>query len=130
MHIHCHLHHGVHSHLHGMYARGVCAIKHSSYYPACACAARGKVISRGCRWCPGGGVYKSTLFLEPIFYLSLSEVYFNTDKLLIKFNGLWYSLPARQVFVAIANPDTLSPETQTLHQALNRNQRLQTTPLR
>ena len=66
----------------------------------------------------GGGVhkkyiyiYKSTVFLEPIFYLSkylLSELYFNTDRLLIKFNGLWYSLAARQVFVAIANPDSLS----------------------
>ena len=56
-------------------------------------------------------VYKSTLFLEPIFYLSkysLSELYFNTDRLLIEFNGLWYSLAARQVFVAIANPDSLS----------------------
>ena len=50
-------------------------------------------------------------FLEPIFYLpkySLSEVYFNTDRLLIEFNGLSYSLAARQVFVAIANPDSLS----------------------
>ena len=60
----------------------------------------------------GGGVHKkkSTVFLEPIFYLSkysLSELYFNTDRLLIKFNGLWYSLAARQVFVAIANPDSL-----------------------
>ena len=54
---------------------------------------------------------KSTVFLEPIFYLSkysLSELYFNTDRLLIEFNGLWYSLAARQVFVAIANPDSLS----------------------
>ena len=50
-------------------------------------------------------------FLEPIFYLpkySLSEVYFNRDRLLIEFNGLWYSLAARQVFAAIANPDSLS----------------------
>ena len=79
-------------------------------YPARACAARGKVISRG--WCPGGGVHKkSTVFLELIFYLSkysLLELYFNTDRLLIEFNGLWYSLAARQVFVAIANPDSLS----------------------
>ena len=83
------------------------------YYPARACAARGKVISRG--WCPGGGVHKINKyiysFLEPIFYLSkysLSELYFNTDWLLIEFNGLWYSLAARQVFVAIANPNSLS----------------------
>ena len=72
-------------------------------YPARACAARGYVIGRG--------VGKSALFLEPIFYLtkySLSEVYFNTDRLLIEFSGLWYSLTARQVFVAIANPDSLS----------------------
>ena len=51
-------------------------------------------------------VYKSALFFEPIFYLpkySLSEVYFNTDRLLIEFKGLWYNLAARQVFVAIAN---------------------------
>ena len=50
-------------------------------------------------------------FLEPIFYLpkySLSEVCFNRDRLLIEFNGLWYSLAARQVFAAIANPDSLS----------------------
>ena len=39
---------------------------------------------------------------------SLSEVNFNTHGLLIEFNGLWYSLAARQVFVAIANPDSLS----------------------
>ena len=54
---------------------------------------------------------KSTVFLEPIFYLSkysLSDLYFNTHRLLIEFNGLWYSLAARQVFVAIANPDSLS----------------------
>ena len=61
-----------------------------------------------------GGVHKknkSTVCLEPIFYLSkysLSELYFNTDRLLIEFNGLWYSLAARQVLVAIANPDSLS----------------------
>ena len=56
-------------------------------------------------------VVSSTVFLEPIFYLSkysLSELYFNTDRLLIEFNGLWYSLAARQVFVAIANPDSQS----------------------
>ena len=47
-------------------------------------------------------------FLEPISKYSLSEVYFNTHRLLIEFNGLWYSLAARQVFVAIANPDSLS----------------------
>ena len=51
MHIHCHLNHGVHSHLHGniiiMYVRGVYVlIKHSSY-PARACAARGYAIGRG-----------------------------------------------------------------------------------
>ena len=40
-----------------------------------------------------------------------------TDRLLIEFNGLWYSLAARQVFVAIANPVTVvwvkspTPET-------------------
>ena len=71
--------------------------------PRAHARARGYVIGRG--------VGISALFLEPIFYLpkhSLSEVYFNTDRLLIEFNGLWYSLAARQVFVAIANPDSLS----------------------
>ena len=51
------------------------------------------------------------LYISLHFYLpkySLSEVYFNTDRLLIEFNGLWYSLAARQVFVAITNPDSLS----------------------
>ena len=50
-------------------------------------------------------------YILSIFYLpkySLSEVYFNRDRLLIEFNGLWYSLAARQVFAAIANPDSLS----------------------
>ena len=46
-------------------------------------------------------------FLEPIFYLpkySLSEVYFNTDRLLIFSSNLmavWYSLATRQVFVTL-----------------------------
>ena len=83
-------------------------------YPTRACAARGKVISRG---------WWVVVSLEPIFYLtkySLSELYFNTDRLLIEFNGLWYSLAAQQVFVTMANPDSLlfskgltTPETQT-----------------
>ena len=80
-------------------------------YPTRACAARGKVISRGVQVVVSIKTKKSTVFLEPIFYLSkysLSELYFNTDRLLIEFNGLWYSLAARQVFVAIANPDSLS----------------------
>ena len=72
--------------------------------PRAHARARGYVI--GC------GVYiLSALFLEPIFYLpkySLSEVYSNTDRFLIEFNGLWYSLAARQVFVVITNPDSLS----------------------
>ena len=83
---------------------------HVHYYPARACAARGKVISRGW-WVVVSIKKKSTVFLELIFYLSkysLSELYLNTDRLLIEFNGLWYSLAARQVFVAIANPDSLS----------------------
>ena len=53
-------------------------------------------------------VYKSALFFGTNPKYSLSEVYFNTGRLLIEFNGLWYSLAARQVFVAIANPDSLS----------------------
>ena len=63
------------------------------HYPSHTCAARGKVV--------GGGVHFFIFYLSKY---SLSEVYFNTDRLLIKFNGLWYnSLAARQVFVAIAN---------------------------
>ena len=68
-----------------------------AHYPVRACAARGKVISRG--WCPGGGVHKkSTVFFGTNLLslkISLSELYFNTDRLLIEFNGLWYSLAAR-----------------------------------
>ena len=46
-------------------------------------------------------VYKSALFFwNQIFYFSLSELYLNTDRLLIEFNGLWYSLASRQVFMA------------------------------
>ena len=48
-------------------------------------------------------VYCLHFFLEPNFYLPKYSL-FNTDRLLIEFNGLWYSLAARQVFVAIANP--------------------------
>ena len=73
--------------------------------PRAHARARGYVIGRGVCY------ILSALFLEPIFYLpkySLSEVYLNTDRLLIEFYGLWYSLAARQVFVAIANPDSLS----------------------
>ena len=76
-----------------------------SSYPVRACVARGYVSGRGVY------MYIVYTFLEPIFYLpkySLSVVYFYTDRLLIEFNGLWYSLAARQVFVAIANPVSLS----------------------
>ena len=75
--------------------------------PRAHARARGYVIGRGVHIL----FISLDFFLEPIFYLpkySLSEVYFNTDRLLIEFNGLWYSLAARQVFVAIANPDSLS----------------------
>ena len=89
--------------MNNLYCKSQSAIAINNY-PVRACAARGYVIGRG--------VYISTLFLEPIFYLpkySLSDVCFNTDhRLLIEFNGFWYSLAARQVFVAIANPDSLS----------------------
>ena len=99
--------------------------------PRAHARARGYVIGRGVYYILYIIYY--IYICKTFFYLSkysLSEVYFNTDRLLIEFNGLWYSLAARQVFVAIANPDSLSlgkgsttPETQTLH-------RLQTTPLR
>ena len=91
-------------------------------YPPCAAGAYSNLVfitprahARARGYVIGRGVYilfiSLDFFLEPIFYLpkySLSEVYFNTDRLLIEFNGLWYSLAARQVFVAIANPDSLS----------------------
>ena len=86
-----------------------------SNYPARACASKG-LCDRSWRLYIVVVVYcilyiSLHFFLEPIFYLpkySLSEVYFNRDRLLIEFNGLWYSLAARQVFAAIANPDSLS----------------------
>ena len=86
----------------GAMTRHSCAI----FTPRAHARARGYVIGRG--------VYilfiSLHFFLEPNFYLpkySLLEVYSNTDRLLIEFNGLWYSLAAQQVFVAIANPDRL-----------------------
>ena len=83
-----------------------------AYYPA-ACTARGYVIGRG--------VYILAFFWNQSFISK--NIHFErsilTDRLLIEFNSLWYSLAARQVFVAIANPDSLSfgkgsptPETQ------------------
>ena len=76
--------------------------------PRAHARARGYVIGRGVYYI----YYYILLYIcKTFFYLSkysLSEVYFNTDRLLIEFNGLWYSLVARQVFVAIANPDSLS----------------------
>ena len=41
------------------------------------------------------------------FGSNLLSLKIHTDRLLIEFNGLWYSLTARQVFVAIANPVSL-----------------------
>ena len=82
-----------------------------NYYPARACASKGLCDRSWCLFVYLYYIYISGLFLEPIFYLpkySLSEVYSDTDRLLIEFNGLWYTLAARQVFVAIANPDSLS----------------------
>ena len=84
-----------------------CARNAGNYYPARACASKG-LCDRS--WCLLYIIY--ILYIcKTFFYLSkysLSEVYFNTDRLLIEFNGLWYSLAARQVFVAITNPDSLS----------------------
>ena len=75
-------------------------------YPARACAARGKVISRGW-WCPKE-IYSffgtNLLSLKILTFRAL----FQHRYVLIEFNGLWYSLAARQVFVAIAKPDSLS----------------------
>ena len=84
-----------------------------NYYPARACASKGLCDRSWCLYIVYYILYIISLhfFLEPIFDLpkySLSEVQFNTDRLLIEFNGLWYSLAARQVFVAITNPDNLS----------------------
>ena len=69
--------------------------------PRAHARARGYVIGRGVYY-----IY-IVIYLQNFFlsFKILSEVYFNTDRLLIEFNGLWYSLAARQVFVAIANPD-------------------------
>ena len=75
----------------------------SANYPARACAARDYVIGRGV--CI---LFISLHFFGTNLLSSKIEIYFNTDRLLSEFNGLWYSLAARQVFVAIANPDSLS----------------------
>ena len=40
--------------------------------------------------------------------LSLSEVHFNTGRLLFEFNGLQYRFAAGQVFIAFANPVSVS----------------------
>ena len=40
--------------------------------------------------------------------LSLSELHFNTGRLLFQFNGLQYRFAARQVLVAFANPVSVS----------------------
>ena len=79
--------------------------------PRAHARARGYVIGRGVYYIYIIIYYYILYICKTFFYLSkysLSEVYFNTDRLLIEFNGLWYSLAARQVFVAIANPDSLS----------------------
>ena len=79
-----------------MRSKGLCD------YPARACAERGYVISRGV--CPVVVSINLHFFWNQSF-LSQNT---HTHRLLIEFNGLWYSLAARQVFVAIANPDSLS----------------------
>ena len=98
--------------------RTVGSLVMGGYYPACACAARGYVIGRGVYTFGTNILSPKILTFRGLFWL------------LVEFNGLWYSLAARQVFVAIANPIVCplgkglpTPGTQTLHQ-------LQTTPLR
>ena len=102
--------------LNSVYPRGILT---SPHYPARACASKGLCDRYPARACASKGLcdrswcllYIYIYICKTFFYLSkysLSEVYFNTDRLLIEFNGLWYSLAARHVFVAIANPDSLS----------------------
>ena len=69
---------------------------------------------QGGSWC----LYIIYCILSALFFWNQSfisqnthfhaEVHFNTDMLLIEFNGLWYSLATRQVSMAIANPVSLS----------------------
>ena len=50
-----------------------------------------------------GGVAYKNIYIEKNLN-SLSEVHFNTGRLLFEFNGLQYSFATRPVFVAFANP--------------------------
>ena len=59
------------------------------------CAARGQMIALG-------------LIYLKLKKHSLSEVHFNTGRLLFKFNGLQYRFAAGQVFVAFAYPVSVS----------------------
>ena len=63
--------------------------------PRCACAARGKVIALGLEC-----LQKKKIETQ--------EVHFNTGRLLFEFNGLQYCFAAGQVFVAFANPVSVS----------------------
>ena len=67
--------------------------------PRRACAARGQVIAPGLEY-----IYRVCNFFLKLKKYSLSEVHFNTGRLLFKFHGLQCHFAAGQVFVAFANP--------------------------
>ena len=71
--------------------------------PRRACAARGKVIALGLDCI--SAKKKKKLKLKKY---SLSEVHFNTGRLIFEFNGLQYCFAAGQVFMAFANPASVS----------------------
>ena len=105
----------------------------SCNYPPCACAARGKVISRGVQV----SIKNLQFFWNQSFISQNTHFQSSISTLLIEFNGLWYSSEGQQVFVAIAKPNSLSfwvkvdnAKNTNIASAPNWNQRLQTTPLR
>ena len=73
--------------------------------PRRTCEARGQVIALGLF---GIWYILSANFFFKLKKYSLSEVHFNTGRLIFEFNGLQYRFAAGQVFVAFANPVSVS----------------------
>ena len=116
-------------------------------YPARGCAARGYVIGHGvynypARACASKGLCDRSwclyiIYLQKKFELflylskySLSDIHFNTGRLLFEFNRLQYTLAAPEVFVSSANPASL-PSGYRVSIVRNTNiDQIETTPLR
>ena len=112
-----------HSHIYGVSR----FLIHTLITPRAHTRARGYVIGRG--------VY--ILYLQKNFELflylskySLSDIHFNTGRLLFEFNRLQYTLAAPEVFVSSANPVSL-PSGYRVSIVRNTNiDHIETTPLR